>query len=74
VATLTIDAQVFDLPEQNKFGRILSFNPWHALVAHKPLGGINRARSHIYPVLSKYRHDVNNDICIEPIDYTIPPI
>lgn len=25
-----------------------AFNPWHALVAHKPLGGINRLRKPVY--------------------------
>jgi hypothetical protein len=29
-------------------GELLSFDPWHALVAHKPLGGIMRARKHAY--------------------------
>ena len=74
LATLTIGAQVFDSPAQNNFGRILSFNPWHGLLEHKPLGGINRARRLIYSALSAYRHDVNNDAAAEPIDYTIPPI
>ncbi len=73
VATLTIEQQVFDSPAQNNLGRLLSFNPWHALFAHRPLGGINRARRLIYPTLSKYRHEVNNDAVIEPIDYTVPP-
>nr|HEX4318244.1 hypothetical protein [Kofleriaceae bacterium] len=29
-------------------GEGLSFDPWHALVAHKPLGGIMRMRKHAY--------------------------
>ncbi len=29
-------------------GEQLSFDPWHALVAHKPLGAIMRARKHAY--------------------------
>ena len=30
----------------NERGEKLSFDPWHALVEHKPLGGIMRARKH----------------------------
>jgi hypothetical protein len=26
----------------------LSFNPWHALASHKPMGGINRLRKAVY--------------------------
>lgn len=29
-------------------GEALGFDPWHALVAHKPLGGIMRMRKHAY--------------------------
>jgi len=35
----------------------LSFSPAHALPAHAPLGGLNRARSKIYAALSKFRHE-----------------
>lgn len=31
------------------------FNPWHALVEHRPLGNMNRARRAIYPALSQLR-------------------
>jgi hypothetical protein len=33
----------------------VSFNPWHCLVEHRPLGGMNRARRLIYPALSALR-------------------
>jgi hypothetical protein len=29
-------------------GEALAFDPWHALVAHRPLGGMMRARKHAY--------------------------
>jgi catalase len=32
-----------------------AFNPWHALVEHRPLGSLNRARRAIYPALSAFR-------------------
>jgi hypothetical protein len=37
----------------------LSFDPWHSLPDHRPLGSINRARKVIYEVLSKFRHEAN---------------
>ena len=33
----------------------LAFNVWHALAAHRPLGGINRVRRAAYPVSSAWR-------------------
>ena len=35
--------------------RNLAFNVWHALTAHRPLGGINRARRSAYPASSAWR-------------------
>jgi hypothetical protein len=32
-----------------------AFNPWHSLVEHRPLGGLNRARRAIYPALTAFR-------------------
>lgn len=72
VATLHIPRQVFDTPAQNTYGRELSFNPWHSLPEHRPLGGINRARRVIYNTLSNFRHDKNHRPRFEPTDYAIP--
>jgi hypothetical protein len=36
-------------------GEKLGFDPWHALVAHKPLGGIMRMRKHAYFASQKQR-------------------
>ncbi len=49
VATIKILPQIFDTPERMKEGEDASFDPWHALAEHRPLGGINRARKAIYP-------------------------
>jgi hypothetical protein len=38
---------------------VLSFNPWHALEAHRPLGSIMRSRRTAYPRSSGFRHHVN---------------
>jgi hypothetical protein len=34
----------------------IAFNPWNTLQEHQPLGGMNRARKHIYTELAKLRH------------------
>ena len=33
----------------------LSFTPWHAMLAHRPLGQVMRARRYVYDVLSRAR-------------------
>jgi hypothetical protein len=66
VATLRIPAQYFTSGEQLEFDRYLSFNPWHALPEHRPLGNQNRARRQIYLHLSRARREMNRDRPIEP--------
>ena len=49
VATLRIPSQrVKPLNELASECESLSFNPWHALAAHRPMGGINRLRRAVY--------------------------
>nr|WP_312231222.1 catalase family protein [Pseudomonas sp.] len=59
VADIRLPAQYFDSTEQNLFCDNLSFNPWHALPEHRPIGGINRLRKAVYEAVSVYRHDRN---------------
>lgn len=59
VATIEIPAQRFDTPEQMQQCEDMSFNPWHSLPEHRPLGALNRARKVVYPALSKLRHERN---------------
>lgn len=59
VATIKVPAQDFDSREQNQFCDNLSFNPWHALPEHRPIGGINRLRKAVYEAISVYRHQRN---------------
>lgn len=73
VATIRIPAQRFNSTEQMKFGENLSFTPWHALVEHKPLGGINRARKQVYLETSKLRHQKNEVRIKEPTSATFSP-
>lgn len=44
----------------------LSFNPWHCLAAHRPLGNIMRARFEAYKASSQFRHSTNGREVIEP--------
>src|SRR4249920_1711038 len=53
VATLRIPQQKFDSPAQIAFGRRLSYNPWHCIEDHRPLGNQSRARRRMYFELSK---------------------
>lgn len=55
IATITIDGQTFDTPDQMTLASNLSWNPWHALPEHTPLGGINRCRRVMYPASAKAR-------------------
>ena len=56
VATITIKPQGFSSAEQLEFCENLSYNPWHALSDHRPLGGINRARDPVYRMSTELRH------------------
>jgi hypothetical protein len=68
LATIYIPKQEFDTNENRLFGETLSFNPWHSLPAHRPLGGLNRARLSIYSSLSEHRHARNGLKVFEPSD------
>lgn len=59
VAKITIDQQQFDTAAQNATCEALSFNPWHALPEHRPLGTINRMRRVVYQAISDLRHEMN---------------
>jgi hypothetical protein len=59
VATLRIPRQTFNSPAQINFEKRLSYNPWHCIAEHRPLGNQSRARQRMYWTLSKFRHDMN---------------
>jgi hypothetical protein len=44
----------------------LSFNPWHSLAAHRPLGNIMRARFKAYQASSHFRHSAERRDMVEP--------
>ena len=66
VATLHIPRQKFDSPAQLDFGRRLSYNPWHSIPEHRPLGNQSRARKRMYQTLSRLRHKMNGEPFYEP--------
>jgi hypothetical protein len=66
VGRLRIPAQHFDSPGQLAFADNLSFNPWHCVAAHRPLGNQNRARRTIYQHLSEVRQAMNRAAHVEP--------
>jgi len=66
VATLHIPKQKFDSPAQLDFARRLSYNPWHSIAEHRPLGNQSRARHRMYETLSRLRHSMNGVPLYEP--------
>jgi hypothetical protein len=66
VATLRIPRQRFDSKAQMDFARTLSFNPWHTIAEHRPLGNQSRARRRMYLELSRLRQQMNQTPHLEP--------
>jgi hypothetical protein len=66
VATLRLPTQTFDSGAQLAFAGKLSYNPWHSLAAHRPLGNQNRARKRIYLTVSRLRQEMNCQPHVEP--------
>ena len=54
-----IPRQKFDSPAQMEFAKRLSYNPWHSIAEHRPLGNQSRARRRMYLALSTLRHEMN---------------
>jgi len=65
-AVLRIPKQTFDSPEQLDFARVLSYNPWHCIAEHRPLGNVSRARRRMYWELSNLRQRMNGVRHYEP--------
>ncbi|MFN0035515.1 MAG: catalase family protein [Saprospiraceae bacterium] len=56
VAHLLLPRQEIESLRRDNAYKNLAFNVWHALAAHRPLGGINRVRRRVYPLSSAWRH------------------
>jgi catalase len=67
VATLTIPHQPsWEHQGSDKVDDALSYNIWHGLAAHRPLGNINRARNDTYKFSANYRGRYNGCPMHEP--------
>jgi hypothetical protein len=61
IGRISLPRQEADSPERRAYSNdVLSFNPWHCLAAHRPLGSIMRLRKEAYGLSSTFRHDMNN--------------
>jgi hypothetical protein len=65
-AVLRIPRQAFDSPEQLAFARVLTYNPWHSIAEHRPLGNQSRARRRMYWELARLRQTMNHVQHYEP--------
>ena len=67
VGTLVAKAQEVYSDERRVWvDELLSFNPWHCLAAHRPLGNLMRARFKAYEMSSKFRHQREGRQAVEP--------
>lgn len=67
VATLTIPKQTaYSEARYRYFDEQLSFQPAHSLAAHRPLGGIMRARLNVYDHMQDQRQHANHATPVEP--------
>ncbi|MEE3716034.1 catalase family protein [Tumidithrix elongata RA019] len=71
VATIEIPKQAFDFDERKRLDEGLSFNPWHALPDHEPLGSINQSRRKIYKDSAKHRREYMQGRSKEPQPYSV---
>ena len=55
VAEVRIPRQAIDGPGRDQACERTSFNPWHCLAEHRPLGAMNRARREIYQAMQQFR-------------------
>lgn len=65
VARLVIPAQDVESEEGKRVAEYierLSFDPWHALVEHRPLGAMMRARNHAYRVSTAARGAIDERV------------
>jgi hypothetical protein len=65
-AVLRIPRQRFDSHEQLAFARALTYNPWHCIPEHRPVGNQSRARKRMYSELARFRQEMNGVEHYEP--------
>ncbi len=67
VARIEIPKQEFE--SNNALAEGMSFNPWHSLPEHRPIGVMNRIRKAVYLEVSRYRRQMNGVPLCEPADW-----
>jgi catalase len=70
VARIEIPKQSFI--ENQETCENLSYNPWHSLPAHKPVGVMNRIRKPLYLEVARYRRSMNGTPLCEPKNFHGP--
>lgn len=60
VARIKIEPQDFGTNEALAACEKTSFNPWHSLAAHKPVGRMNQVRNKVYAFTSRFRIGENS--------------
>jgi hypothetical protein len=67
VARISVPAQnAWDHARVQIVDERMSFSPWHALAAHRPLGAIMRVRKAVYDAAARFRAEHNQTIVREP--------
>ena len=67
IAKISLLPQDAYSPARRVYGDdVLSFNPWHCIPEHRPLGSIMRVRIKAYEASSAYRHAMNVQPRTEP--------
>ncbi len=66
VGRIVIPQQTVASAEPDPIGEHLSFNPWHSLEEHRPLGLVNRVRRRVYRTISEHRRAKNKVQPAEP--------
>ncbi|MBV9388638.1 MAG: catalase family protein [Chroococcidiopsidaceae cyanobacterium CP_BM_ER_R8_30] len=67
IAKITIPVQEAYSPARRVYvDEVLSFNAWHCIAEHRPLGSIQRVRMQVYEASSRYRHEMNQQPKVEP--------
>jgi hypothetical protein len=65
VARITIPPQDCSTAERRDACERLTFSPWHGLLEHRPLGGINRLRRAVYETSARIRATTDQSANVE---------
>jgi catalase len=72
VGKITFPAQDLRTPNRAELCKSLSYNPWHSIAAHQPMGHINRARKFVYSASRAHRQGGHEPYNFEGFDTPAP--